>query len=93
MRARCGEGRDFNCSAVGRGSARELGIEMGPKGVVFVGPLLMKSVMRELTFLGVTFSITMKAGRRSTVVGSSYLEECDGVGIFEAESIILLIEH
>lgn len=69
MRARCGEGRAVNCSAVGRGSARDLGIENGPRGVVFVGALSMKSEMRELTFLGVTFSMTMKAGSRRTVVG------------------------
>ena len=66
-----------------------MGIEKGPKGVVFVGPLLMKSVIRELTFFGVTFSITMKAGKRRTVVGSSYFEECEGVGMFEAESMSL----
>ncbi len=41
MSARCGEGRDVNCSAVGRGSGRETGNEKGPKGVVFVGPWLM----------------------------------------------------
>jgi hypothetical protein len=45
--------------------------------------------MRELTFFGVTFSITMKAGRRRTVVGSSYFVECDGVGMFEADSMSL----
>lgn len=66
-----------------------MGIEKGPKGVIFVGDLLIKSVIRELTFLGVTFSIMMKAGKRRTVVGSSYFEECDGVGIFDAESISL----
>ena len=87
MSARCGEGRDINCSAVMRGSGREIGIDRGPKGVVFVGALLMKSVMRKLTFIGVTFSIMMKAGRRRTVVGSSYFVECDGVGILEAESM------
>ena len=38
MSARCGEGRDVNCWAVGRGSAREAGIVKGPRGVVFVGP-------------------------------------------------------
>jgi hypothetical protein len=71
IRARCGEGREVNCSAVGRGSGREVGIETGPKGVVFVGALLMNSEMRVLTDFGVTFSIIMKAGRRRTVVGSS----------------------
>lgn len=70
MSARCGEGRDVNCSAVGRGSGREVGIVKGPKGVVVVGALSMKFVMRELTFLGVTFSMMMKAGRRRIVVGS-----------------------
>lgn len=65
-----GHGRDVNCSAVGRGSGKESGMEMGPRGVVFVGPLLMNSVMRVSTDLGVTFSIIMKAGRRTTMVGS-----------------------
>jgi hypothetical protein len=55
---------------VGRGSGREVGIVKGPKGVVVVGALSMKFVMRELTFLGVTFSMMMKAGRRRIVVGS-----------------------
>ena len=49
---------------------REVGIEIGPKGVVFVGALSMNSVMRVLTDLGVTFSIITKAGRRRMVVGS-----------------------
>ena len=70
MSARCGEGRDVNCSAVGRGSGREVGIVTGPRGVEFVGTLLMNSEMRVLTDFGVTFSITMKAGRRRMVVGS-----------------------
>jgi hypothetical protein len=38
MSARCGEGRDVSCSAMGRGSGRVAGIVKGPKGVVFVGP-------------------------------------------------------
>lgn len=69
MRARCGDGRDVNCSALGRGSGREVGIVNGPRGVVFVGALSMKSVITELTFFGVTFSMTTKAGRRRIVVG------------------------
>lgn len=71
MRARCGDGREVNCSAVGRASDNEVGIETGPKGVVFVGPLFINSEMRVLTDFDVTFSIIMKAGRRRTVVGSS----------------------
>jgi hypothetical protein len=70
MRARCGQERDVNCSAVGRGSGREVGIEIGPIGVVFVGALFMNSVIRVLTDPGVTFSIITKAGRRRMVVGS-----------------------
>jgi hypothetical protein len=70
MSARWGLGRDVNWSAVGRGSGREAGIEIGPKGVLFVGPLLTNSDIKVLTFFGVTFSMTMKAGRRRTVVGS-----------------------
>lgn len=42
----------------------------GPRGVEFVGALLMYSEIRVLTDFGVTFSITIKAGRRRTVVGS-----------------------
>jgi hypothetical protein len=68
--ARCGQGRDVSCSAVGRGSGKEVGIEIGPRGVLFVGPLLTNSDMRVLTELGVTFSIKMKAGSKRTVVGS-----------------------
>jgi hypothetical protein len=47
-----------------------VGIEIGPRGVVFVGPLLMNSDIKVFTFLGVTFSMIMNAGRRRTVVGS-----------------------
>jgi hypothetical protein len=46
------------------------GSETGARGVVFVGALLMYSEIRVLTFLGETFSIIVKAGRRRTVVGS-----------------------
>jgi hypothetical protein len=70
MSARCGIGLDVNWSGVGRGSDREVGIEIGPNGVVFVGPLLMNSEMRVSTDLGVTFSMMTNAGRRRTVVGS-----------------------
>ena len=70
MRARCGLGRDVSCSADGSESGREVGIESGPNGVVFVGALLMNSVMRVLTDLGVTFSMMTNAGRRRIVVGS-----------------------
>lgn len=56
---------------MGRGSGNEAGIEIGPKGVVFVGALLMNSEMRVFTDAGVTFSIMTKAGRRRTVVGSA----------------------
>ncbi len=69
MSALCGEGLEVNCSAEGRGSGKEVGMEIGPRGVVFVGPLLINSDMRVFTDLGVTFSMTMKAGRRRTVVG------------------------
>lgn len=70
MRARCGLGLDINWSAVGRESDREVGIEIGPSGVLFVGPLLMNSEMRVSTDFGVTFSMMTKAGRSRTVVGS-----------------------
>lgn len=70
MRARCGHGLDVNCSAVGRVSGKDLGIEIGPKGVVFVGALSINSVISMLTDFGVTFSMIIKAGRRSTLVGS-----------------------
>jgi hypothetical protein len=70
MSARCGLGRDVNWSAVGRGSDKEVGIEIGPSGVLFVGPLLMNSEISVFTDFGVTFSMTMNAGRRRTVVGS-----------------------
>ena len=71
MRARWGLGRAINWSAVGRGSGSEVGIDMGPNGVVFVGALLMYSSMSVLTDFGVTFSIKMKAGSSRTVVGSA----------------------
>lgn len=71
MRARCGDGREVNWAAVGRGSGNEVGIEIGPKGVVFVGALLINSEIRVFTDAGVTFSIMTKAGRRRTVVGSA----------------------
>jgi hypothetical protein len=70
MSARCGLGRDVNWSAVGRGSGRDMGIEIGPRGVVFVGPLFMNSEVRVSTDFGVTFSMMMNAGSRRTVVGS-----------------------
>jgi len=70
MSALWGDGRDVNWSAVGRGSGRDVGIEIGPRGVVFVGPLLMNSDIKVFTFFGLTFSIIMNAGRRRTVVGS-----------------------
>lgn len=89
MSARCGLGREVNCSAVERGSGNEDGIENGAKGVVFVGALLINSVMSVLTDFGVTFSMSTKAGSSRTVVGSVYFEEWDGVGIFEAESMSL----
>jgi len=60
-----------SCSAVGRVSGKDAGIDTGPSGVMFVGALLMYSEIRVLTDFGVTFSITMKAGRSRTVVGSS----------------------
>ena len=56
---------------MGRGSGNDAGIVTGPRGVEFVGALLMYSEIRVLTDFGVTFSITMKAGRRRTVVGSA----------------------
>lgn len=68
--ARWGLGRDVNWSAVGRGSGREVGIEIGPSGVVFVGPLLINSDISVFTFFGVTFSMMTNAGRMRTVVGS-----------------------
>jgi hypothetical protein len=46
-------------------------METGPKGVVFVGALLMKSERRVLTDFGVTFSTITNAGRSRTVVGSA----------------------
>lgn len=55
---------------MGRGSAKDLGMDIGPRGVVFVGPLSMNSVMRVLTDFGVTLSIMTNAGRRRMVVGS-----------------------
>jgi hypothetical protein len=70
MSARCGLGRQVNCSAVGSGSGRDVGMVSGPKGVIFVGPLLMNSVMSVLTDLGVTFSTITKAGSSRIVVGS-----------------------
>lgn len=71
MRARWGEGREVSCSAVGRESAREAGMDTGPRGVIFVGALLIYSDISVFTVLGVTFSIIIKAGRRRTVVGSA----------------------
>lgn len=71
MRALCALGLDVICSAVGRPSGIDAGMDTGPRGVVFVGALLMYSDIRVLTFLGVTFSITMKAGSSRTVVGSA----------------------
>lgn len=70
MSARCGEGRQVNCSAVGRGSGKDAGRETGARGDVFVGALFMYSEIKVLTFFGETFSIMVKAGRRRTVVGS-----------------------
>jgi hypothetical protein len=55
---------------VGRGSGSEEGIDTGPRGVEFVGPLLIYSDMRVFTDFGDTFSTIMKAGRSRTVVGS-----------------------
>ena len=60
----------MRASAVGRGFGKEVGIEMGPNGVVLEGALLTNSEMSVLTDFGVTFSIIMNAGRRRTVVGS-----------------------
>ena len=45
MRALCGEGRDVSCSAVGKGSGREIGMDIGARGVMLVGALLMMSFM------------------------------------------------
>jgi len=59
-----------SCAAVGRGSGREVGIDIGPRGVLFVGATLMKEVIRVSTEAGVTFSMMTKAGRRRIVVGS-----------------------
>jgi hypothetical protein len=70
MRARCGDRREVNCWAVGRGSGSEEGIDTGPRGVEFVGPLLIYSDMRVFTDFGDTFSTIMKAGRSRKVVGS-----------------------
>lgn len=61
----------MSCSAVGRGSDTEAGMDTGPRGVIFVGALLIYSEIRVLTVFGVTFSIIIKAGRRRTVVGSA----------------------
>lgn len=69
MRALCGEGREVNWSAVGRGSGSDVGMETGARGEVFVGALLMNSEMRVFTDFGVTFSMITKAGRRRIVVG------------------------
>lgn len=71
MSARCGLGRHVNCSAEGRGSGKDVGIVSGPRGVVFVGPLLINSVMSVLTDFGVTFSTITKAGSSRIVVGSA----------------------
>lgn len=59
----------MSCSADGRGSGRDCGIERGPRGVMLVGALSMNSVIRVGTDCGVTLSITTNAGKRSTVVG------------------------
>ena len=55
--------------ASGRGASRDLGIETGSKGDVFVGASLMMDT-RVGTVAGVTFSTIVKAGSRRTVVGS-----------------------
>ena len=54
------------------------------RGVVFVGPVFMKFVIRSGVLEGVTLSMNWKAGRRRTVVLWS---EWSGMGIFEAESM------
>ena len=45
-------------------------MEIGPNGVLLVGPLFMYSATSSFTDFGVTFSIIINAGRRRTVVGS-----------------------
>jgi hypothetical protein len=54
----------------GKGAGRERGREKGVSGVVLVGAWEMMEVRRVGTVAGVTFSMMVKAGRRSTLVGS-----------------------
>ncbi len=56
--------------ASGKGAGSAAGMLSGARGEVFVGALLMISVMRIGTVAGVTFSIIVKAGSNKTVVGS-----------------------
>lgn len=58
-------------SSPGPGGGRDCGRVKGPRGDVLVGALLMKVSMRVGTRFGVTLSMTVKAGRRRTLVGSS----------------------
>lgn len=72
--------------ASGSGASRDLGIETGSKGEVFVGATLIMSTSVG-TVDGVTFSTTVKAGRRRTVVGSEYEVVWCGVGMLDADTI------
>lgn len=64
--------------AVGAGSGGT------PKGVLFVGPMLTKFVMRSGVLAWVTLSMNCHAGRRRTMVEWS---EWSGTGMSEAESM------
>lgn len=55
---------------MGRGSGSDEGIEIGPRGVLLVGPLFTNSDMRMSTDFGVTLSMIINAGSSRTVVGS-----------------------
>ena len=59
---------------------------------VFVGAVEITDLIRVGTSEGVMFSITVKAGRRMTLVGClprGWSWECSGTGILDAESMSL----
>lgn len=87
MTAECGLGREIISPAVGSGSGKAAGMDMGAssgmaddaasssfvaevKGWVFVGALSIMEVISSGTRAGVTFSMMLKDGNSSTVVGS-----------------------
>lgn len=66
----------------------------GRRGVVVVGARLTWLVMSSGTDEGVTLSIRVKDGRRSTVVGADGDRSCSwfaGIGMLEADSISFCI--